>query len=131
MHARLTRLDPFAGTIDVPENQKYGPSELTDRGNKGGLHVGYAKEWVSYLAMVLDAFEVLPAAGQGLRDHIFAPLIVMRNPKTNDRNPFYQDEVAMGAALIQWEIDGTGPWPRVSWLPIGDWLIRIRPNNIL
>lgn len=54
----------------------------------------------------------LPAVGQGLRDHIFAPLIVMRNPKSNDRNSFYQDEVAMEAAMKQWERDRTGPWTR-------------------
>ncbi|KNG80075.1 glucose-methanol-choline (gmc) oxidoreductase [Aspergillus nomiae NRRL 13137] len=54
----------------------------------------------------------LPAVGQGLRDHIFAPLIVMRNPESNDRNSFYQDEVAMEAATKQWERDRTGPWTR-------------------
>ncbi|KAE8354687.1 hypothetical protein BDV28DRAFT_156034 [Aspergillus coremiiformis] len=42
----------------------------------------------------------LPAVGQGLRDHIFAPLIVMRNPESNDRNSFYHDEVAMEAAMM-------------------------------
>lgn len=54
----------------------------------------------------------LSAVGQGLRDHPFAPLIMMRNPKTNDRNSFYQDKVAIEAAMNQWEPDGTGPWTR-------------------
>lgn len=54
----------------------------------------------------------LPAVGKGLRDHIFAPLIVARNPQTNDRNDFYQDPVAMEAAMKQWRKDGTGPWAR-------------------
>ncbi|KAB8253529.1 oxidoreductase [Aspergillus pseudonomiae] len=223
MQARFKRLETFTGTIDVPENQKYSQSEPACHGNKGGLHVGYAKDWDSDLTTVLDAFEAagvqrnldhnsgnplgfglcinsaskgmrstaadlltdvsdnlvilcdspvqrivldknkavgaeangtqysasnevilsagsletpkilmhsgigpadelrkfnisvihdLPAVGQGLRDHIFAPLIVMRNPESNDRNSFYQDEVAMEAAMKQWERDRTGPWTR-------------------
>lgn len=54
----------------------------------------------------------LPGVGKGLRDHFFVPLIVARNPQTNDRNDFYQDQVAMEAAMSQWERDGTGPWTR-------------------
>ncbi|KAJ5963475.1 oxidoreductase [Penicillium vulpinum] len=224
MRARLKRMENFTG-IDPPENRKYGQSELTDHDNKGGLHVGYAKEWESDLTVVLDAFEQagaqrnldhnsgnplgfglcinsaskgmrstavdllaeapdnlvivsdspvqriifdekktkavgaeangkkyfankevilsagslvsprilmhsgigpaeelrkfgipvihdLPAVGQGLRDHHFAPLIVKRNPQTNDRNAFYQDPRAMEAAINQWQKDGTGPWAR-------------------
>lgn len=54
----------------------------------------------------------LPAIGQGLRDHFFVPLILHRNPETNDRNTFFQDPTAMTAAMKQWEADGTGPWSR-------------------
>jgi choline dehydrogenase-like flavoprotein len=54
----------------------------------------------------------LPAVGQGLKDHFFAPLILMRNPETNDRNTFYGSESAMDDALTQWEEDGTGLWTR-------------------
>lgn len=54
----------------------------------------------------------LPAIGQGLRDHFFVPLILSRNPDTNDRNTFFQDHTAMTAAMKQWETDGSGPWSR-------------------
>lgn len=54
----------------------------------------------------------LPAIGQGLRDHFFAPLLLSRNPDTNDRNAFFQDKAAMADALKQWEADGTGPWAK-------------------
>lgn len=56
----------------------------------------------------------LPAIGQGLKDHFFAPLIYMRNPETNDRNAFYGNEAAMAAALEQWETDSTGPWTKYA-----------------
>lgn len=56
----------------------------------------------------------LPAVGQGLRDHYFVPLILARNPDTNDRNSFFQDPAAMEAAMKQWEDDNTGPWTRYS-----------------
>lgn len=57
MQTRFKKLETFAGTMDIPEMQKYGQPEPTNHGNKGGLHVGYAKEWDSDLTMVLDAFE--------------------------------------------------------------------------
>ncbi|OJI95784.1 hypothetical protein ASPVEDRAFT_205291 [Aspergillus versicolor CBS 583.65] len=52
----------------------------------------------------------LPAVGQGLKDHPFAPMILARDPSTNDRNSFFQDKKAMADAFEQWEEDGTGPW---------------------
>lgn len=52
----------------------------------------------------------LPAVGKGLKDHPFAPMILARDPSTNDRNAFFQDKKAMADALKQWEQDGTGPW---------------------
>lgn len=60
----------------------------------------------------IPVLQDLPAIGQGLRDHFFAPLIVTRNPSTNDRNAFYQDDAAMASAMKQWEEDGTGLWTR-------------------
>lgn len=56
----------------------------------------------------------LPAIGQGLRDHYFVPLILARNPKTNDRNSFFHDPAAMEAAMKQWEDNNTGLWTRYS-----------------
>lgn len=60
----------------------------------------------------IPVIQDLPAVGQGLKDHFFAPLILMRNPETNDRNAFYGSKSAMDNALTQWEKDGTGPWTR-------------------
>ncbi|KAJ5979734.1 hypothetical protein N7481_007032 [Penicillium waksmanii] len=54
----------------------------------------------------------IPAIGQGLKDHFFAPLLVSRNPETNDRNAFFKSETAMADAMKQWEEDGTGPWSK-------------------
>ena len=54
----------------------------------------------------------LPAIGQGLRDHYFVPLILARNPETNDRNSFFQDPAAMETAMKQWEDNNTGLWTR-------------------
>jgi choline dehydrogenase-like flavoprotein len=54
----------------------------------------------------------IPAVGQGLRDHYFVPLILARNPETNDRNTFFQDPAAMEAAMQQWEESNTGMWTR-------------------
>lgn len=66
-------------------------------------------------ASQLDNFNIpvvhdLPAVGQGLKDHPFVPIILARDPSTNDRNAFFQDKKAMADALKQWEQDGTGPW---------------------
>ncbi|KAJ5652905.1 hypothetical protein N7507_010331 [Penicillium longicatenatum] len=60
----------------------------------------------------IPVIQDLPAVGQGLKDHFFAPLILMRNPETNDRNTFYGSESAMDDALTQWKKDGTGLWTR-------------------
>ncbi|KAJ5151602.1 hypothetical protein N7492_009897 [Penicillium capsulatum] len=56
----------------------------------------------------------LPAIGQGLRDHFFVPLILTRNPATNDRTAFYGNNAAMAAAQTQWEKDNTGPWTKYA-----------------
>ncbi|KAJ5960746.1 uncharacterized protein N7479_007896 [Penicillium vulpinum] len=56
----------------------------------------------------------LPTIGQGLRDHYFVPLILARNPETNDRNSFFQDPTAMETAMSQWKENNTGLWTRYS-----------------
>lgn len=60
----------------------------------------------------IPVIQDLPAIGHGLRDHFFVPLILKRDPSTNDRNTFFQDPTAMASAMRQWEKDGTGPWAR-------------------
>lgn len=71
--------------------------------------IGPAKELHKFnIPLIHD----LPAIGQGLRDHFFAPLIVTRNPSTNDRTTFYGNEATMAAAQTQWEKDNTGPWTK-------------------
>ncbi|RAK96030.1 GMC family oxidoreductase [Aspergillus ibericus CBS 121593] len=64
----------------------------------------------------------LPAVGQGLRDHFFAPLCFQRSTTTNDRNAFFGDKAAMASALEQWTKDGTGPWARHSCQIGAGWL---------
>ncbi|CAI7677013.1 unnamed protein product [Penicillium manginii] len=54
----------------------------------------------------------VPAIGQGLKDHFLAPLLLSRNPETNDRSTFFKNEAAMAEAINQWEDDGTGPWSK-------------------
>lgn len=54
----------------------------------------------------------LPAVGQGLRDHLFVPVAVTRNPETNDRNSFFKHQAVMASAMKQWETDNTGQWAR-------------------
>ncbi|KAJ5767660.1 hypothetical protein N7533_000243 [Penicillium manginii] len=48
----------------------------------------------------------------GLKDHFLAPLLLSRNPETNDRRTFFKNEAAMAEAINQWEDDGTGPWSK-------------------
>ena len=67
----------------------------------------------------LDQFNIpvvkdIPSIGQGLRDHIFCPLVYARRPDTNDRAAFYNDPAAMDAALDQWHRDRTGPLTRFA-----------------
>ncbi|KAJ5281959.1 oxidoreductase [Penicillium angulare] len=58
----------------------------------------------------IPVIQDLPAVGQGLKDHLFAPIMLMRSPESNDRNAFYGSEDAMDAALTQWNKDNTGSW---------------------
>ncbi|KAI5924819.1 hypothetical protein F4810DRAFT_663491 [Camillea tinctor] len=55
-----------------------------------------------------------PAIGQGLRDHMFCPLVYTRKAGTTARAGFYGDQAAMDAALTQWRKDGTGPWSKFA-----------------
>ncbi|CAI7649297.1 unnamed protein product [Penicillium discolor] len=85
-----------AGTLDTPKilmHSGIGPAADLEKFN---------------IPVVND----LPAVGQGLRDHYFVPLILSRNPETNDRNSFFQDPAAMEAAMKQWEDNNTGLWTR-------------------
>ncbi|RAH51014.1 GMC family oxidoreductase [Aspergillus brunneoviolaceus CBS 621.78] len=64
----------------------------------------------------------IPALGKGLRDHFFAPLCFKRDPATNDRNAFFNDQAAMKTAMAQWNKNGTGPWARHSCQIAAGWL---------
>lgn len=56
----------------------------------------------------------VPAVGQGLRDHMFCPLVFSRKEGDTDRAGFYGDQKAMDEALEQWKRDRTGPWAKFS-----------------
>ncbi|KAI2473843.1 GMC oxidoreductase [Annulohypoxylon bovei var. microspora] len=56
----------------------------------------------------------VPAIGQGLRDHMFVPLVYQRTAGETDRPSFYGDKEAMASALEQWKKDGSGPWAKFS-----------------
>lgn len=72
MQTRFKNLETFTGSVERPENQKYGGHQTGDHGEQGGLQIGYAKEWDADLSLVLDAFEQA-----GLK----------RNPDHNSGNP--------------------------------------------
>ncbi|KAI1503591.1 hypothetical protein F5X99DRAFT_374886 [Biscogniauxia marginata] len=55
-----------------------------------------------------------PAIGQGLRDHMFCPLVYTRKEGSTARGSFYGDQAAMDAALEQWRRDGSGPWSKFA-----------------
>ena len=54
------------------------------------------------------------AVGQGLRDHMFVPVVHDRTPTSTTRASFYGDVKAMEDALEQWKKDGTGPWAKYA-----------------
>ncbi|KAM5526135.1 glucose-methanol-choline oxidoreductase [Fusarium oxysporum f. sp. phaseoli] len=67
----------------------------------------------------LDQFNIpvikdVPRVGQGLRDHMFTPLVYTRKPGDTARDTFYGDKKAMDDALEQWRRDGTGPWTKFA-----------------
>lgn len=67
----------------------------------------------------LETFQIpvskdIPAVGQGLRDHMFCPLVYTRKDGDTDRAPFYGSQQAMDEALEQWKKDNTGPWTKFA-----------------
>ena len=67
----------------------------------------------------LDRFGIpvvkdVPAVGQGLRDHMFCPLVFKRKEGDTDRASFYGNKELMKQALEQWKHDGTGPWAKFA-----------------
>ncbi|KAI1337491.1 hypothetical protein F5Y15DRAFT_390578 [Xylariaceae sp. FL0016] len=73
--------------------------------------IGPASQMQKYdLPVVAD----MPMIGQGLRDHMFCPLVYSRAEGSTTRGAFYGDESAMTSALEQWRKDGTGPWSKYA-----------------
>ncbi|KAK7433184.1 hypothetical protein QQZ08_000116 [Neonectria magnoliae] len=62
----------------------------------------------------LPVVKDVPAIGQGLRDHMFCPLVYKRKEGDTARAPFYGDQKVMDVALEQWKRDGTGPWSKFA-----------------
>lgn len=62
----------------------------------------------------LPVVKDVPAIGQGLRDHMFCPLVYTRKEGDTARAPFYGDQAAMDAALEQWKKDGSGDWSKFA-----------------
>ncbi|MBE3042376.1 hypothetical protein IMZ48_07305 [Candidatus Bathyarchaeota archaeon] len=60
----------------------------------------------------LPCIKDLPAITQGLRDHMFCPLVYKRKEGDTERAPFYGDQKVMDTAFEQWQKDGTGPWAK-------------------
>ncbi|KAL9563838.1 hypothetical protein ACKAV7_012010 [Fusarium commune] len=56
----------------------------------------------------------VPRIGQGLRDHIFTPLVYTRKEGATGRAPFYGDQKVMDEAFKQWRHDNTGPWSKFA-----------------
>ncbi|KAG9256225.1 uncharacterized protein F5Z01DRAFT_649499 [Emericellopsis atlantica] len=54
----------------------------------------------------------VPTIGQGLRDHMFCPLVYTCKDGHTDRAEFYGNQAVMDEALAQWKADGTGPWTK-------------------
>ncbi|KAM0417233.1 hypothetical protein ACHAPT_012744 [Fusarium lateritium] len=87
-----------AGSLDTPKilmHSGIGPKDQLEQFN---------------LSVVKD----VPRIGQGLRDHMFCPLVYSRKEGDTDRAPFYGDEKIMEEALEQWKRDGTGPWTKFA-----------------
>ncbi|RTE80611.1 hypothetical protein BHE90_004884 [Fusarium euwallaceae] len=87
-----------AGSLDTPKilmHSGIGPKDQLEKFN---------------LPVVKD----VPRIGQGLRDHMFCPLVYTRKEGDTDRAPFYGDEKIMEEALEQWKRDGTGPWTKFA-----------------
>ncbi|KAI1383045.1 putative GMC oxidoreductase [Hypoxylon trugodes] len=85
--------------------------------------IGPAKQLNEYKIPVVQD---VPAVGQGLRDHMFIPIIHSRKETKATRASFYGDPKAMETALEQWKKDGTGPWSKygcstgIGWFKLDD-----------
>ncbi|KAI1136875.1 GMC oxidoreductase [Hypoxylon sp. FL0543] len=73
--------------------------------------IGPAKQLSQHQIPVIQDIE---AVGQGLRDHMFIPLVHSRKETNSTRRSFYGDPKAMHEAQLQWEKDGTGPWSKYA-----------------
>ncbi|KAI0838808.1 GMC oxidoreductase [Hypoxylon sp. FL0890] len=73
--------------------------------------IGPAEQLSKYQIPVIQD---IGAVGQGLRDHLFVPLIHSRKETSATRASFYSDPKAMDEALEQWKKDGTGPWSKYA-----------------
>ncbi|KAI1415567.1 GMC oxidoreductase [Hypoxylon sp. FL1857] len=71
--------------------------------------IGPAKQLSEYQIPVIQD---LSAVGQGLRDHMFVPVVHSRKESNSARAAFYSDPKAMEEALEQWKKHGTGPWSK-------------------
>ncbi|KAF5007732.1 hypothetical protein FDECE_5980 [Fusarium decemcellulare] len=87
-----------AGSLDTPKILMHSGIGPKDQLEKFGLPV------------VKD----VPRIGQGLRDHMFTPLVYTRKEGDTERAPFYGDKKVMDEALEQWRRDGTGPWTKFA-----------------
>jgi choline dehydrogenase-like flavoprotein len=56
----------------------------------------------------------VPSVGQGLKDHMFTPLVYTRKPGDTARQEFYGDTKVMDEAMEQWKKDGTGLWAKFA-----------------
>lgn len=56
MQRRFKELETFQGSVEE-NKRKYGAPVAGDHGDKGGLKIGYAKEWDTDLGLMLDSFE--------------------------------------------------------------------------
>ncbi|KAJ5097673.1 hypothetical protein N7456_008394 [Penicillium angulare] len=54
---RLKSLETFHGELPEGMDKKYANPNLEDHGNKGPLHVGFAREWERDFPKMLDIFE--------------------------------------------------------------------------
>ncbi|OTA91120.1 putative GMC oxidoreductase [Hypoxylon sp. CO27-5] len=73
--------------------------------------IGPAKQLSEYQIPVIQD---VGAVGQGLRDHMFVPLVHSRKETSTTRPSFYGDAKAMDEALEQWKKDGTGQWSKYA-----------------
>ncbi|RFU74908.1 hypothetical protein TARUN_7326 [Trichoderma arundinaceum] len=62
----------------------------------------------------ISVIKDMPAIGQGLRDHMFCPLVFKRKDSDTSRALFYGNQHAMDDALEQWKQDGSGPWTKFA-----------------